>query len=134
MPQALLARDGNLPVMRPVGRGRQLGRFGQTRESEIDHQQAAIFWRFFSFAPDGFSACTKMGTENRTVDPWEDCRMELRTEKQKMLAGELYLAADPELVAEREELLRELLGSVGKRIEIEPPCYSTCRSREWGSS
>ena len=81
--------------------------------------------------------------------------MELRTEKQKMLAGELYLAAEPEWVAERkrarrltrlynqtteeqtaerEELLRELLGSVGKRIGIEPPCYFTCRSREWGSS
>lgn len=59
-----------------------------------------------------------------------------------MLAGELYVAADPELVAERkrarrlarlynqtteeqtserESLLRELLGSAGSRIEIEPP-------------
>ena len=68
--------------------------------------------------------------------------MVVQTEKQKMLAGELYSAADPELVAERkrarrltrlynqtteeetaerEELLRELLGSVGGRIEIEPP-------------
>lgn len=68
--------------------------------------------------------------------------MEHRSEKQKMLAGELYLAADPELVAERkrarrltrrynhsteeetverEALLRELFGSVGTRTEIEPP-------------
>lgn len=59
-----------------------------------------------------------------------------------MLAGELYLASDPELVAlrrrarrltrefnattedepdRRVELLRELLGSTGARIEIEPP-------------
>ncbi|HEY9857169.1 MAG TPA: sugar O-acetyltransferase [Stenomitos sp.] len=65
-----------------------------------------------------------------------------QTEKQKMLSGETYLAADPELVAgrkrarrltrlynqttedelpEREALLRELFGSVGARIEIEPP-------------
>lgn len=64
------------------------------------------------------------------------------TEKQKMLAGELYLAADPELVAERLrarrltrlyngtteeeasrrlEILRELLGGVGARVDIEPP-------------
>lgn len=68
--------------------------------------------------------------------------MELQTEKQRMLAGELYVAADPELVAERkrarrlarlynqtteeqtserESLLRELLGSAGSRLEIEPP-------------
>jgi maltose O-acetyltransferase len=67
-----------------------------------------------------------------------------RSEKQKMLAGELYLAADPELTAERkrarrltrlfnqttedaiperEALLRELLGATGPRIEIEPPFY-----------
>lgn len=59
-----------------------------------------------------------------------------------MLAGEPYLAADPELVAERkrarrltrrynatteeetverEALLHELFGSVGARVEIEPP-------------
>ncbi|MNR87399.1 Maltose O-acetyltransferase [compost metagenome] len=68
--------------------------------------------------------------------------MDVRSEKQKMLEGELYLASDPELTAERkrarrltrlynqtteeqsterEDLLRELLGSVGNRIEIEPP-------------
>jgi len=67
-----------------------------------------------------------------------------RSEKQKMLAGELYLAADPELaverrrarrltrrfnqttedaIPEREALLRELLGATGARIEIEPPFY-----------
>ena len=73
-----------------------------------------------------------------------------RSEKQKMLAGELYLAADPELAAdrkrarrltrrfnqttedeipEREALLRELLGSTGARIEIEPPFFC-----EYGSN
>ncbi len=67
-----------------------------------------------------------------------------RTEKQKMLAGELYLAADPELVAERLRarrltrrfngttedegerrgaLLREVFGTVGPRAEVEPPFY-----------
>ena len=66
------------------------------------------------------------------------------TEKQKMLAGELYYAADAELVTERlrtrymtrlynatteqeqqrrSQLLRELLGTVGSSIEIEPPFY-----------
>jgi maltose O-acetyltransferase len=56
------------------------------------------------------------------------------TEKEKMLAGELYRASDPELVAERRrcrELLRtlpddpavlsELLGYVGKGAEIVTP-------------
>jgi maltose O-acetyltransferase len=63
------------------------------------------------------------------------------TEKERMLAGELYLSADPTLVAERlrarrltrlynqttedqpdrrGEILRELLGEVGSRVEIEP--------------
>jgi maltose O-acetyltransferase len=66
------------------------------------------------------------------------------TEKQKMLAGELYLATDPELVAARlrarrllrrygrcepddavgrRRILEELLGSIGERIDIEPPFY-----------
>jgi maltose O-acetyltransferase len=55
-----------------------------------------------------------------------------------MLAGELYLAGDPELVAERarcerlmraynadpeETVLRELLGPVGKNPDIRPPFY-----------
>jgi maltose O-acetyltransferase len=64
------------------------------------------------------------------------------TEKEKMLAGELYLASDPELVEGRRRarrltrlynatleeetelrrsLLRELLGAVGPNVEIEPP-------------
>jgi maltose O-acetyltransferase len=64
------------------------------------------------------------------------------TERQKMLAGQLYLASDPELVglqerarqitgaynstrpAERDvrrALLNRLLGKMGPRIEIEPP-------------
>lgn len=67
-----------------------------------------------------------------------------KTEKQKMLAGELYLANDPELAAEnkraarlvraysqttpdeperRLELLRELLGSVGENPQIVPPFH-----------
>ncbi|MBZ4372442.1 sugar O-acetyltransferase [Corallococcus sp. AS-1-6] len=65
-----------------------------------------------------------------------------RTEKEKMLAGELYSATDPQLVAERirarkllraynqstedalplrESLLAELLGKVGAGTWIEPP-------------
>lgn len=68
--------------------------------------------------------------------------MAARTEKEKMLSGELYLAMDPELVEGRKRaralmrrynasteeqapyrlsLLRELFGSVGGRLEIEPP-------------
>jgi len=62
------------------------------------------------------------------------------TEKQKMLAGELYLASDPELVRERRRcrallhsfntepdedrraaILRELLGAVGSRTSVQPP-------------
>ncbi|HEY9609499.1 sugar O-acetyltransferase [Allocoleopsis sp.] len=67
-----------------------------------------------------------------------------KTEKQKMLAGELYRGSDHELVAERQnarrltrlynstteqetqrrvEILRELFGTVGSSIEIEPPFY-----------
>ena len=66
------------------------------------------------------------------------------TEKEKMLAGELYLASDPELVAEREAaaawmarhnaaaaagasarraLLRERLAAVGDGAEIRPPFH-----------
>lgn len=66
------------------------------------------------------------------------------SEKEKMLAGELYLASDPELVAERlraralmreynvtieEEhdrrtaILQKLFGSLGSDAEIEPPFY-----------
>lgn len=67
-----------------------------------------------------------------------------KTEKQKMLAGELYRSTDPELVAERRnarrltrlynatteqeseqrvQILRELFGTVGSTLEIEPPFY-----------
>ncbi|MDX2114058.1 MAG: sugar O-acetyltransferase [Planctomycetota bacterium] len=63
------------------------------------------------------------------------------TEKEKMLAGELYLASDPELTAlrlrcralterynatradqtqERADIIRQLFGSVGPGAEIEP--------------
>jgi maltose O-acetyltransferase len=62
--------------------------------------------------------------------------------KERMLAGELYLAADPELEAdmaraqallerynatrhaeqrERDDLLRELLGEVGEGVVVKPP-------------
>ncbi len=67
-----------------------------------------------------------------------------KTEKQKMLAGELYLATDPELVAERklafsllrqynatteneqnmrEQILQQLFGKVSNKVEIIPPFY-----------
>lgn len=66
------------------------------------------------------------------------------TEKEKMLAGELYDSTDPQLVAERrrardltrvfngttasegprrKQLLTELLGAVGTHIGIEPPFF-----------
>jgi maltose O-acetyltransferase len=66
------------------------------------------------------------------------------TEREKMLAGELYRATDPELVAEsaradrlvrafnattvddldrRAALLHELLGSVGADVVVRPPFY-----------
>ncbi|AWB47034.1 acetyltransferase [Paenibacillus sp. CAA11] len=65
----------------------------------------------------------------------------MKTEKQKMLDGELYNAADPELTRERDyarrmariynqttevdgklrtQLLKELLGSTGENLSIEP--------------
>src|SRR2546423_4828387 len=66
----------------------------------------------------------------------------MRTEKQKMLAGELYCAADPELQAEmaatrrwltrynhaesaeeRRELLRERFGQVGTNVDIRAPFF-----------
>ncbi|MBW4617347.1 MAG: sugar O-acetyltransferase [Desmonostoc vinosum HA7617-LM4] len=67
-----------------------------------------------------------------------------KTEKQKMLASELYLAEDPELAAEskqasrllrlynstteeqqerRQQILQELLGKVGQKITIVPPFH-----------
>lgn len=67
-----------------------------------------------------------------------------KTEKQKMLAGELYLASDPELAQERSrarqltrlynqttdedvqrraEILNRLLGRAGEGVWIEPPFY-----------
>ncbi len=67
-----------------------------------------------------------------------------QTEKQKMLANELYIANDPELVAmrtrarrslrfynataqddldRRAALLKDLLGSLGDNVWIEPPFY-----------
>ena len=66
------------------------------------------------------------------------------SEKQNMLAGDLYIASDPELVAdrlrarnillsynstlpdrtaERSQILKDLFGSLGPDPEIEPPFY-----------
>lgn len=68
----------------------------------------------------------------------------MRSEREKMLAGELYSAADPELVAarrrarrlldqfnrsldtspeDREPILRHLLGALGEGVWIEPPFF-----------
>lgn len=68
----------------------------------------------------------------------------MESEKQKMLAGKLYIADDPELTADRRRarqlmsmynrtteeepeerlrILRELLGSVGPEVTVEPPFY-----------
>ena len=68
----------------------------------------------------------------------------MKTEKDKMLAGELYFASDPELVSERlharqltkqlndsnpdesalrESILSKLIGEKGKNFLIEPPFY-----------
>lgn len=67
-----------------------------------------------------------------------------RSNRERMLAGDLYIADDPELAAEaqraadlmhrfnnsdpadpeaRRALLRELLGSIGEDTEIRPPFY-----------
>lgn len=67
-----------------------------------------------------------------------------KTERERMLSGELYLASDPELAAARRkarrltraynatteeeierraELLKELFGAIGRRAEIEPPFH-----------
>ena len=68
----------------------------------------------------------------------------MHTEKEKMLRGELYNAADPQLTAERHKarnllqefnntpsnntdlrffLLQELFGKCGKNLQIEPPFF-----------
>ena len=70
--------------------------------------------------------------------------MTTKTEREKMLAGELYLAADPELFAlsqrsrwfmqrfnqtlpdqgdQKRAILREWLGAVGDGVWIEPPFF-----------
>ncbi|MET3963301.1 maltose O-acetyltransferase [Marmoricola sp. OAE513] len=67
--------------------------------------------------------------------------MSERTEREKMLAGDLYMADDPELVLAarrarglmeeyntarevvRPGILRELLGSVGEDVTLRPPLY-----------
>ena len=73
-----------------------------------------------------------------------------RSQRDRMLAGELYIAADSQLAAEslralrltrefnasdpadaeaRLALLRELLGSVGEGTEIRRPCTATTATR-----
>lgn len=67
----------------------------------------------------------------------------MATEREKMIRGDLYNASDPELIAarnrarllwqrynamvvgspEREAVLREMLGSVGTNVVIEPPFF-----------
>lgn len=68
----------------------------------------------------------------------------MATEKEKMLAGQLYLASDDELIEERlkarnllkklnesapadtrlrKQIFKELLGDIGKEFWIEPPFY-----------
>lgn len=68
--------------------------------------------------------------------------MDARTERDKMLAGEMYQGFDPELVAERQRarrliqqfnglidndarlpILQQLLGRAGQGLWIEPPFY-----------
>jgi maltose O-acetyltransferase len=68
--------------------------------------------------------------------------MSLKTEKEKMLAGESYNCLDPDLdaerhkakelllrynrsesAAERQAILRQLLGQIGQNCIIEPPFY-----------
>lgn len=70
--------------------------------------------------------------------------IDMKTEKEKMLAGKLYLASDPQLTAERrrcrmllkqfndsqddetelrQKILDELLGAHGDNLWIEPPFY-----------
>jgi maltose O-acetyltransferase len=68
--------------------------------------------------------------------------MPRRTEKEKMLAGEMYNCLDPDLdierqkakelfqlfnqtkeMSERQSILQQLLGQIGKKSIIEPPFY-----------
>jgi maltose O-acetyltransferase len=68
--------------------------------------------------------------------------MSIRTEKEKMLAGEIYNCLDPDLEAERQKtkellrlynlteamperqtILKQLLGQIGQNSIIEPPFY-----------
>jgi maltose O-acetyltransferase len=69
--------------------------------------------------------------------------MDPRSEREKMLAGELYLASDPNLIAgraraqqlthrfnssdlslpQRADLIRDLFGQVGDNVQITPPFH-----------
>ncbi|HEY9296604.1 MAG TPA: maltose acetyltransferase domain-containing protein, partial [Phormidium sp.] len=78
-----------------------------------------------------------------------------KTEKQKMLAGELYLGSDAELVAEykrarrlvrmynttteeeaenRLQILQKLFAKIGPDVEIEPPFYCDYGSNIYAGS
>lgn len=73
-----------------------------------------------------------------------DFDMNKRTEKEKMLSGELYLATDPELsglhnralglmhtfntshpqdIATQKNVIRQLFGNIGSTFQINPPFY-----------
>ena len=73
-----------------------------------------------------------------------------RSQRERMLAGDLYIADDPELApdslramrlmakfnqgaadspAERRRILKELLGAIGEDTEIRPPLYCAHRRR-----
>jgi len=96
---------------------------------------SAIFQsKYLVKVSEKFMVCKIKGTENKEIKI-------MKNEKEKMLKGELYNAADPELVSERmnarrltklfnesietddnkrTELLKELFGSTGESIYIEP--------------
>lgn len=97
-----------------------------------------------SIALRGFSFVMKTFQQQQAMPPRRTQMVSPRTEKQKMLAGELYLASDPALVAEhqrtaaqtqkynataeteselRSRLLQELFAQVGRNAQITPPFY-----------
>ncbi|MCX8009430.1 MAG: hypothetical protein N3A54_07115, partial [Patescibacteria group bacterium] len=87
-------------------------------------------------------AYIKPTTKSKSISPITDSGM--KSEKEKMLSGQLYRATDPELAKEREHarkltrllnqtleteherrvsLLKELFGSTGEHVYVEPPFY-----------
>ena len=55
--------------------------------------------------------------------------------RERMLAGEPYLASDPEQGSLRLQLLEDLLGAVGEDVELRPPLYAdygtNIRRQKW---